>query len=295
MTQDLPSMWNALADLEFRLGHVDVDGISTRVLEAGDGPPLVLLHGTSGHLECYAYNLVDLARHFRVICYDMVGHGYTGKPDYPYTLPVYAEHLDKLLSTLGVARPFLSGESLGSWVSAWYAAHYPDNVERIILNTPGNVLMKPEVLSTLAETTRRAVREATAETVRARLEWLFAPANRHLVTDELVENRLAIYSQPEYKRAVENILVLQDIETRRAYNWAPEWCGKIKAPTLVMSTNEDPTGSLDEGRLLASWIPGAAFVQIDGAAHWPQWEKPAEFLQLHLDFLGGRAPAIAAS
>lgn len=285
MTPPLPSIWNALTKLDFRCGQVDVNGISTRVLEAGDGPALVLLHGTAGHLECYAQNLLDLAQHFRVVCYDMVGHGYTDKPNYPYTLPVYADHLDNLLRVLGIDKPFLSGESLGSWVSAWYAAHNPDKVDRIILNTPGNVLMKPEVLTTLYQSTLRAVQEATAETVRARLEWLFAPANRHLVTDELVENRLAIYSQPEFKHAVRNILVLQDLETRRKYNWAPEWCGEVRAATLVMSTNEDPTGSLDEGRLLASWIPKSTFVQIDGAAHWPQWEKPAEFLQLHLKFL----------
>lgn len=286
MSPGLPTIWAALAGLEFDLRHVDVNGISTRVLEAGSGPPLVLLNGTSGHLECYAYNFVDLARHFRVICYDAVGHGYTGKPDHPYTLPVYAEHLDGLLSVLGVERAALSGESLGSWIAAWYAATHPDRVDRVILNTPGNVLMKEEVMKTLYESTLRAVREATAENVRARLEWLFAPANRHLVSDELVGIRLAIYSQPEFRRSIENILVLQDPETRRKYTWAPEWCGRITAPTLVMSTTEDPTGSPDEGRLLASWIPNAEFVLVEGAAHWPQWEKPAEFLELHLDFLG---------
>lgn len=267
MTRSLPTIWTELAGLEFSLRHVDVNGISTRVLQAGSGPPLVLLNGTSGHLECYAYNFVDLAQHFRVICYDTVGHGYTDKPEYPYTLPVYAEHLDGLLSVLGVERPALSGESLGSWIAAWYAATYPDRVDRVILNTPGNVLAKEEVMKTLYENTWRAVREATAENVRARLEWLFAPANRHLVSDELVGIRLAIYSQPDFQRSIENILVLQDPETRRKYTWAPEWCGRITAPTLVMSTTEDPTGSPDEGRLLASWIPNAEFVLVEGAAH----------------------------
>ena len=285
------TIWTELNDVDFRLHFVDVEGVRTRVLEAGDGPPLILLNGTSGHLECYARNIGDLSRHWRVISYDMIGHGYTDKPDFPYTLPIYAEHLGGLMTALGVERACLSGESLGSWVAAWFAAHTPARAERIILNTPGNVLMKEDVMAKIYESTLRAVREASPETVRPRLEWLFAESNRHLVTEELVAVRTAIYSQPEFQKSIENILVLQDVETRRKYTWDPAWCGKIQCPTLVMSASEDPTGTPDEGRLLASWIPGAEFVLVEDAAHWPQWEKPEEFLQMHLDFLGASLTA----
>jgi 2-hydroxy-6-oxonona-2,4-dienedioate hydrolase len=286
----LVSIWTELADVAFAQRFVDVDGISTRVLEAGSGPPLVLLNGTSGHLECYARNIGDLAKDFRVIAFDTVGHGYTDKPDTPYTLPVYAEHLLGLLNALGIERASLSGESLGSWIAAWFAANHPDRVARLILNTPGNVLMKEDVMARIYESTMRAVREVSPETVRPRLEWLFAESNRWMVTDELVAVRTAIYSQPGFLRAVENILVLQDVETRRKYTWGPDWCGRIEAPTLVMATSDDPTGTPDEAKLLASWIPNAEFVRVEGAGHWPQWEKPVEFLALHHDFLGVTTP-----
>ncbi|MCW3002884.1 MAG: 2-hydroxy-6-ketonona-2,4-dienedioic acid hydrolase [Conexibacter sp.] len=284
------SIWANLMDVPFSLRWVDVDGISTRVLEAGSGPPLVLLNGTSGHLECYARNVRDLCERFRVICFDGVGHGYTDKPDTPYTLPVYSDHLLGLLDALGIDRASLSGESLGSWVAAWFAAHHPERVDRLILNTPGNVLMKEDVMARIYESTMRAVREVSPETVRPRLEWLFAEANRWMVTDELVAVRTAIYSQPDFLRAVENILVLQDVETRRRYTWDPAWCGLIEAPTMVMATSDDPTGTPDEARMLASWIPNSDFVLVEGAGHWPQWEKPDEFLGLHLDFLGANQP-----
>jgi 2-hydroxy-6-oxonona-2,4-dienedioate hydrolase len=283
---DMGSIWTELMDVSFSQRFVDVDGITTRVLEAGDGPPLVLLNGTSGHLECYARNIRDLCEHFRVITFDTVGHGFTDKPDTPYTLPVYSDHLLGLLTALGIERATLSGESLGAWISAWFAAHHPDRVDRLILNTPGNILMKEDVMARIYESTMRAVREVSPETVRPRLEWLFAEANRGMVTDELVAVRTAIYSQPEFLRAAENILVLQQLETRRRYTWNAEWCGRIQAPTMVMATTDDPTGTPDEAQLLASWIPNAEFVLVEGAGHWPQWEKPEEFLRLHLDFLG---------
>lgn len=282
---ELPGLWTGLADIAFQQRFLDVEGVRTRVLEAGEGPPLVLLNGTTGHLECYLRNLRDLAQTWHVVLFDSIGHGYTDKPDRPYTLPVYADHLRGLLDALGIARATLSGESLGAWIAAWLAAHDPARVDRLILNTPGNVLMKEDVMEEIRAITLRAVRDASPETVRARLEWLFAPANRWMVTEELVAVRTAIYTHPGFERAVENVLVLQDPETRRRYTYDPSWCGRIEAPTLVMATSDDPTGPPEEARLLASWIPGSEFTIIEGAGHWPQWERPEEFLQLHRNFL----------
>lgn len=281
-------------DVEFSLRWVDVDGVSTRVMEAGEGPPLVLSTGMSGHLECYAPVIKRLASDFRVIAYDTLGHGFTDKPNERYTLPRYASHVLGLLDALEIDRASLSGESLGAWISAWFSAEHPDRVERLVLNTPGNILAKPDTMAKMDEITRRAVAAPTRETVRQRLEWLFAPENRHMVTDELVDIRVAIYSQPEFKQAIENILIIFEPEYRKTVNWSEEWCSKIEAPTLIVWTSDDPTGGIDEGRLLQSWIPNSELVLIEGAGHWSQWERPDEFLRLHREFLLGSKGALIA-
>lgn len=282
---DDPVIWPQLMEVGFSQAWIDVDGVRTRVLEAGSGPPLVMLHGTGGHAETYLRNLGTLAQSFRTVVYDMVGHGFSGRPDIPYTLDVYAGQLVGLMDALGIGRAHLSGESLGGWVAAWFAASLPDRVDRLVLTTPGNVTSKPETMRVIRESTLRAVTEASTETVRARLEWLFAPVTRHLVSDELVQVRLAIYSQPGYESTMRNILVLQDPAIRERYAWRPDWTGRIAAPTLIIWTSDDPTGSYAEGELLESWIPGARLVNIDGAGHWPQWERPVEFNRLHQEFL----------
>ena len=87
------SIWSDLANQEFSLHYVDANGVRTRVLEAGKGTPLILLHGTGGHIEAYARNIPELSKHFRVICIDMLGHGYTDKPEYPYGIDAYSDHL----------------------------------------------------------------------------------------------------------------------------------------------------------------------------------------------------------
>jgi 2-hydroxy-6-oxonona-2,4-dienedioate hydrolase len=288
MTTAIPehvSIWAELADVDHELRHVDVAGVRTRVLQAGSGPDLVLLHGTGGHLEAYARDIGGLARDFRVTAYDMVGHGWSDLPDTPYTTDVLADHLVGTLDALGIERAHLSGESLGGWVVAWASAFHPDRVDRIVLNTPGNIANKPEVMARMRDSTRAAVRDPSEPTVRRRVEFLFH--HKEMVTEELVNLRRQVYTRTGFDRAVENILVLQDPAVRRGYAWDPAWVGKITAPTLLLWTDHDPTGGLDEAQLLLEWLPDARLHVISDAGHWPQWEKRDEYLQVHRDFLLG--------
>jgi 2-hydroxy-6-oxonona-2,4-dienedioate hydrolase len=284
------SLWAELADVDHELRHIDVDGVRTRVLRAGSGPDLILLHGTGGHLEAYARDIAGLAADFRVTAYDMVGHGWSDLPDKPYTIDVLSDHLLGLMDALGIGSAHLSGESLGGWVAAWTAAHRPDRVERLVLNTPGNIADKPEVMVRMRESTLAAVRDPSDETVRRRVEFLFH--HKEMVTDELVNLRRAVYSRPGFLQAITNTLVLQDPEVRKDFAWRPGWVGRVTAPTLLLWTDNDPTGGLDEAELLLRWLPDARLHVITDAGHWPQWEKAEEFLRAHHDFLIlGKDPA----
>lgn len=282
------SIWDELGDVDHELRHVEVTvggigTVRTRVLRAGSGPDLVLLHGTGGHLEAYARDVAGLARSFRVTAYDMVGHGWSDLPDVPYTVDVLSEHLLGLMDALGIASAHLSGESLGGWVVAWTAAHRPERVGRIVLNTPGNIANKPEVMERLTASTTAAVADPSDATVRARVAWLFH--DKDMVTDELVDLRRRVYTREGFRRAVENILVLQDPVTRARFSWDPSWVGRITAPTLLLWTDHDPTGGLEEARMLLGWLRDARLHVITGAGHWPQWEKPGEFVEQHEAFL----------
>jgi 2-hydroxy-6-oxonona-2,4-dienedioate hydrolase len=193
-----------------------------------------------------------------------------------------------VLDALDIDRAHVSGESLGGWVAAWTAAHHPDRVDRLVLNTPGNITDKPDVMARVRDSTMAAVRDPSPSVVRSRVEFLFH--HTEMVTDELVELRRAIYSRPGFLTAITNTLVLQDPAIRKDYRWEPGWVGKIDAPTLLLWTDHDPTGGLDEAELLLQWIPHARLHVIEDAGHWPQWEKPEEFLHVHRAFLAGEEP-----
>jgi 2-hydroxy-6-oxonona-2,4-dienedioate hydrolase len=115
------------------------------------------------------------------------------------------------------------------------------------------------------------------------------------VTDELVNLRRAVYLRPGFRRAVDNILVLQDPVIRARFSWDPSWVGNVAAPTLLLWTDHDPTGGLDEAKMLLDWLPDAELHVISGAGHWPQWEARDEFLAEHRRFLlAGEDPGAPA-
>ncbi|MDA3129594.1 alpha/beta fold hydrolase [Aliibacillus thermotolerans] len=279
----MKTIWNELADLEFKLYYVDANGVKTRVLESGEGEPLILLHGTGGHIEAYAKNIRGLREHFRVIVVDMLGHGYTEKPDKPYGIDSYSVHLLDLLKAMNIDKAYISGESLGGWVAAWFAAHNPGYAKALVLNTPGNVNSDPEVMARLKQSTVNAVVNANYENVKTRLEWLMY--DKSVVTDELIENRRQIYSQPSYQTAVYNIVHLQEMEARQKYIWDPSWCGNIDVPTLLVWTDHDPTSSVEQAGPIKDMIPDAELVVINDAGHWPQWEQVEAFNKTLTDFM----------
>jgi 2-hydroxy-6-oxonona-2,4-dienedioate hydrolase len=276
-------VWVALGDVPHSIEHVDVGPWRTRVLQAGAGEPLVLMPGTGGHLEAYAHNIGPLSEHFRVIAYDYPGHGYTTHATSDLELPDYVEHLAGLLDVLGVARAHLSGESLGGWVALKFAAAHPDRTARLVLNTPGGTMARPEVMERIRSLSQAAADDPSDANIRARLEWLMAdPAT---VTDELVAIRRAIYARPGFAESMRHLLCLQDPEIRRRNLVTDEELAAVPHGAMVIWTSDDPSGPAGVGMDMAEKIPGGRFEFIDGAGHWPQWEQRAAFNQLVIDWL----------
>jgi 2-hydroxy-6-oxonona-2,4-dienedioate hydrolase len=278
------TVWTELAGLDYSIRHVPVGARSTRVLETGAGTPLILMHGTGGHLEAYTRNLRALAARYRVIVYDYPGHGWSTPATADLEIDAYIEHLVGLMDALAIARAHLSGESLGGWVAVKFAARYPDRVERLMLNTPGGTMATPEVMERIRSLSQAAADDPSDERIRARLEWLMADPGS--VTDELVAIRRGVYGRPGFARSMRHILCLQDPEIRRRNLVTDEELAAITAPTLVVWTSDDPSGPAKAGLDMAERIPGGEFKLIEKAGHWPQWEQAEVFNEIALEFLG---------
>jgi 2-hydroxy-6-oxonona-2,4-dienedioate hydrolase len=285
---EFESVWSDLQGVPFEQGYLTADGVRTRYLRAGDPgkPLLLLLHGSGGHAEAYVRNLAAHAEHFWTWSIDMLGHGYTDKPNHPLEVGHYVAHLMSVLRAIGTGRASLSGESLGGWVAARAAIDHPDVVDRLVLNTAGGSQADPEVMKRIVTLSMAAAENPSWETVQARIKWLMADKSKDY--DDLVASRQRVYRQPGFSDAMRDIMALQDPEIRARNLLGPDEYGAITAPTLVLWTSHDPTADVSEGRRMASMIPGARFEVMDGCGHWPQYEDAKTFNRLHLDFLLGR-------
>lgn len=284
LTSPRPTAWGELGAVAHRIEYVEAAGWRTRCLVAGTGEKtLFLLPGTGGHLEAYTRNIGALAERFRVIAYDYPGHGYTTLTDHDLELPEYVEHLAALMDAFEVERAHISGESLGGWVAVKFAARHPERVDRIVLNTPGGTMARPEVMARIRELSQAAADDPSRERVRSRLEWLMA--HPESVTEELIDIRQGIYARPGFSTSMSHILCLQDPDIRARNLITDEELEGIAAPALVVWTSDDPSGPAGAGIHMAERIPGGRFELIQDAGHWPQWEQWRRFNELLLEFL----------
>ncbi|MEV7859618.1 alpha/beta fold hydrolase [Streptomyces hirsutus] len=282
------TIWTDLTGTGFELSYAPVKGTRTRVLRAGEGEAVVMLHGTSGHLEAFVRNVPDMAEHFELHALDMLGHGYTDNPGGDLRIPRYVRHVLDYLDSRGIERAHFVGESLGGWVAGRLAADHPERVGRLVLVAPGGTVANPEVMDRIRTSTKAAVTSDDRDLTRRRLELLMHdPVN---VSEELVDVRHAIYHRPEFVAGIDELLCLQKMENRTEDLLSPEQMARIAAPTLIVWGAQNPFGDVPEAHRMQQSISGSALEIFPECGHWPQHEHADRFNKLALEFLGrGRA------
>src|SRR4029079_11882924 len=116
------------------------------VVDGSDGAPVLVLSGSLGSsLEMWEPQVPALARHFRVVRYDLRGHGRSPVPPGPYDIADLGADLIALLDRLGVESAHLAGLSLVGMLSMWTAAHHPERVDRLVVLCTSALLGPPEL------------------------------------------------------------------------------------------------------------------------------------------------------
>jgi pimeloyl-ACP methyl ester carboxylesterase len=119
--------------------RLDLAGVSTAVLEAGQGPPVVLLHGQGGWSGMWLPVIADLMKTHRVIAADLPGLGASVVPDGPADAARVLAWLDALIQRTCQAPPALVGASLGASIAARFAIAHPDRLSRLVLAAAGSL------------------------------------------------------------------------------------------------------------------------------------------------------------
>lgn len=277
--------------LEAQVRYVDHGVYRTRIIEAGTGPTLVLMHGGGGHAEAYSRNVKRLAQHFHVICPDFIWHGLSSAPKFKdgNWCQQFTDQILSLLDAMGIKKAHFEGESLGGWIAMDIGIRFPERAEKIILNTAWGMEMPGEQahdLESLRVSSLNALRNPDRETIRKRMEWLMPLGG---TTEEIIDVRLALWSKPQTRDALLEYYDHLFAPECANYLFRVDDLKKIKLPTLLLWTEKNPISGPDVAHAMAEVIPNSSVYVVANAAHWPQWERPEEHDEVVTKFLTSKA------
>ncbi len=287
------SIWVDLLGAEMRFAGMRY---RTRVVTAGEGPALVLLHGTGGHLENYARNIMPLARQFRVIAPDFLWHGMSQtEPFDPEIIPTLVDQIIDLMDALGVERAAIEGQSLGGWVAMQLALRHPARVSQLILTTTQGYVPDDGAIPGYAEpdwsqnlpSTLAALRDPSFENIRIRMKRILANPAR--LTEEAILVRQALYSQPALAavQAEFNREYLGMGQASRQHAVTDAMARTITAPSLVYWGEKNRTPPT-LGEHIARTLADGTFKCAADTGHWAQFESADEHNSVVTEFLLSR-------
>ena len=266
----------------------------TRVIEAGSGDPLILIHGVGSSAELFARNIMRLANDFHVYAIDALYHGYSSLEPYDaeHRVERQAEAVLDFMDALDLAWAHIEGESMGAGMAFHIGLHHPERCGKLVLNSGSYyVNLKREFPdmpegNLLVPLCRESVTNFSRETVRRRMEYLVASPD-HL-TEELVDVQYRMYAVPEIRESMAKVYGIS-APRPRLMRYEEEVAATLRPPVLVLWTDRNRGAGPEVGEYLASVIPGAQYHLIANAAHWPQWEQPEQHDEIVAAFL--KAPA----
>ena len=255
------------------------NGIDLTYETAGQGEPLLLLHGLGSRSEDWQLQVPAFAERYRVVTADMRGHGRTSKPAGPYSVPMMAADVLGLLDGLGITAAHVVGLSMGGMIAFQMAVDRPERVRSLVIVNSG-----PELVA-------RTVSERLRVGQRLALARLFKPAR----TAQFLGPRL--FPKAEQAELREMFIAQWAQNDPRAYRAAMRalvgWSvldrvGGLRCPTLSICGDRDYTPpSYKEG--YTALIPGARLVVIEDSGHATPIDQAERFNACVLGFLGDLA------
>ncbi|MCY4349359.1 MAG: alpha/beta fold hydrolase [Thiotrichales bacterium] len=226
-----------------------------------------MIHGFGLNRAMWQWQLPALTPHFRVLIYDLLGHGESAPPEGAPDLAMFSGQLQRLMDRCGIERAAVVGFSLGGMIARRFALDHPDRLSALAILHSAHDRSPAE-----REAVRRRVRQARehgpAANVESALERWFTPTFRTSAPERIDLIRGWIKrNDPDAFHRIYRVLAEGDAEIAQG----PE---RIACPTLVMTGKDDPGNTPAMSRAMAALIPGARLEILPGLRHMALAESP---------------------
>lgn len=255
---------------QIRLGDIDTSYELT-----GSGTPVVLVHGLGSSARDWQAQVLVLATSYRVLTYDVRGHGRTSKPRGPYTVAQFADDLAMLLEHLGHRPAHVVGISMGGMIAFQLAVDHPELVRSLTIVNSGPALVPRTLGEHVAIWTRRALAKLRGPAAMGAMlaPRLFPSPEQEALRREFIA-RWAENDKDAYYAALNAII-----------GWSvADRVGSLHMPVLVLASDHDYTPVAAKEAFLPL-IPGATLKVIPDARHAVPVERPEAFNAALLEFL----------
>ena len=257
-------------------------GIATNYHDQGAGDPVLLLHGSGPGVSAWAnWRLVipHLAGNFRTIAPDIVGFGFTERPEgIRYDMETWLEHALDFLDAMGIEKAHVVGNSFGGALSVALAIHAPERVSRLVLM--GSVALEFELTEGLDLTWGYT---PSLDNMRRLLD-LFA-YNRSLVNDELAQLRYEASMRPGVQESYAAMFPAPRQDGIRKICSQEADVKTIRHETLIIHGREDQVIPVSCSEDLFRCIKNSQLHIFGNCGHWTQIEHNRRFNKLVTDFL----------
>lgn len=264
---------------------LEIDGRRANVIELGDGPPLLFVHGLSGCWQNWLENLPHFARTHRVIAADLPGFGASELPREDISIPGYARCLEQICDQLSIDAAAVVGNSMGGYVAAELAIASPQRVERLMLVSAAGITAEHLHRDSIMAGARIMAAVATREV--ARHEWYARrPRLRQLALSFVVRHpdRLSAPLAHELMQGSGKPGFLPAMEAILAHRIS-ERLPQIACPTFVLWGEDDRVIPVRDAKRFAELIPDVRVEILPDTGHVAMLERPARFNELLEAFL----------
>ncbi|MBA9007213.1 alpha/beta fold hydrolase [Thermomonospora cellulosilytica] len=262
-----------------------------RYHEAGDGPPLLLLHGSGPGVtgwRNFRGNLPALAEHFRCLVLEFPGFGVSDSTD-RHPMVAAPQAVTRFLDGLGLHQVDVIGNSMGGIVGVQWALAHPDRVRRLV--TIGGI--GPNVLSPAPGEGINLLMEFVEDPTRERLvQWLHSMVHDpSLVTEEMIEERWRQATDPDTlassRRMYGRAAAAARAKMTAASDAPPYWAmlHKLRARTLITWGRDDRVSPVDMALLPMRTIPDVEVHIFPNCGHWVMIEQKEAWERTVLAFL----------
>jgi len=240
----------------------------------GGGKPLVLVHAFPFDGQMWTATAQALAGRCRVIVPDMRGFGESDLGSSDASIADMADDVAVMLDSLGIKRAAVGGLSMGGYVALAFAARHPARLERLILADTRAAADSDVTRAGRADALALVEQEGVPALVERQLAALLSPA-----ASEALREQVRVLGRQSPPGVSAGLRALRDRPDRRAELKA------IACPTLVIVGGEDKISPPAEMAGMASAISGARLVEIGGAGHLSNLEKPNDFVAAVANFI----------